>query len=128
MWMGDGYLEHAKNRQAQKIQNIGWYCLESFTLEELLYFTDIINVKYNINAKAILTNTGKGKNPRVKIMGHGLQRFINLIYPYIIPTFNYKTQLFYKTSKFHLTNLSSAEHIIKYYTDISNYEDIVRSL
>jgi hypothetical protein len=128
IWMGDGYLEHAKNRRADKIQNIGWLCLESFSFNELDYFSNFMNEKYNLTFKTVVSNTGRSRNPRVKIIGNGLQRFIDLVFPYITPTFQYKTWLFYKTDKRFDNTLSSAEHIFKYYTSIKNYEDIVQSL
>ena len=38
MWVCDGYLEHALNRKTNKVQNIGWFCLEAFPKEELELF------------------------------------------------------------------------------------------
>ena len=125
MWAGDGFLEHAKNRSKDKIQNVGWYCLESFNKDQLQYFCNVMNEKYTLNFR--LSPVVWGKRFRPKISGVGLQNFISLIYPFVTDTFQYKTKLFYKKSLYCNYNLPSAEHIFVTYDNIQEYEDIVES-
>ena len=126
IWMGDGYLTHAKNRKKDKIQNVGWFCLESFEEKQLIYFCDCMNEKYGLSLKTVITNNGRGRVPRIKTSGIGLQKLISLMYPYITNTFRYKTKLFYKTERYFDGSLPSAEHIFVKYSSIQEYEDIVR--
>lgn len=125
IWMGDGYLEHAKNRKKDKVQNLGWFCLESFSFESLELMSNTLNAKYNLTLKTVISNTGRGKSPRLKIQGEGLQRMISLLYPFVTPTFQYKTKLFYKTDRYFDHTLPNAEHIFTQYNTIKEYEDIV---
>lgn len=123
MWMSDGYLEHAKNKQRDKIQNVGWFCLEAFEKEQLEYFCSTLNTKYDLDLRLSPVIWGKGY--RVKVSGMGLQKFISLIYTYITPTFLYKTKLFYRTLRYCDYSLPSAEHYLVWYETIQDYEDIV---
>lgn len=125
MWMGDGNLKHSKNKKINHIQNIGRWSLESFSYEELTDFGDYVFRNWDIAFKYFKVPTGYGWN--IRIQGEDLQKFVSLIYPYIQPCFYYKTLLFYKTKSFCNHELPSAEHFMKYYTDISEREDIVQS-
>lgn len=120
MWMCDGYLEHNKNRGKNKVQNIGWFCLEAFPKEELELFQQRLLA---IGISSSLVKKPWGFGYRVKISGMSLQILISNIYPYILDDFLYKTQLFYKSEKYVDENLSSAGHFIYYYDEV---EDIVR--
>jgi hypothetical protein len=126
MWQCDGFLEHVKNRKKDKIQNIGWFCLESFEEKQLRYFCDCMNEKYSLDLKTVIVNNGRRRVPRIKTSGTGLQKLISLMYPYITETFQYKTKLFYKTERYFDGSLPSAEHILVLYNTIQEYEDIVR--
>lgn len=119
IWMCDGYLEHAKNRKKNKVQNIGWFCLEGFPKEELKLLQDRLE-DFHINSSLIKKPWGFGY--RIRIGGENLQRFISIIYPYIINCFQYKTVLFYRRKETAL-ELPSAEHFIVEYDEV---EDIVR--
>jgi|WetSurSiteA1Bulk_404760.scaffolds.fasta_scaffold01479_6 hypothetical protein len=121
-WMCDGYLEHQKNRKANKIQNRGWFCLESFPEEELNLIVDRLK-HYNIKSQISPVEWGYGY--RIQISGLNLQRFIDMIYPYVLNSFKYKTIMYYKStsSKYVLDDLFNTEHIIKQY---NNVDDIVR--
>lgn len=120
VWMCDGYLEHAKNRKKNTIQNIGWFCLESFPKEELFLLQEHLKNNFGINSSLIKKPWGFGY--RIRIGGENLQKFISLIYPYILDCFKYKTILFYKRKETAL-ELPSAEHFIKEYNEV---DDIVR--
>jgi len=120
IWMCDGYLEHSKNRKTNKVQNIGWFCLESFSKEELELLTKRLKDVYNISSSLIAKPWGFGF--RIRIGGESLQRLISLIYPHILPCFLYKTALFYKRKDTAL-ELPSAEHFIIEYNEV---DDIVR--
>lgn len=122
IWMCDGYLEHAKNRKINHIQNLGWLCLESFPKEELELMIARLR-KLGVDSRVSPKPWGFGY--RIKITGESLQKFISMIYPYIHNDFHYKTELYYLNldSKFVNLNLSNAEQYLKTYTDV---EDIVR--
>lgn len=120
IWMCDGYLEHAKNRKTNKVQNIGWFCLESFPKEELELLTERLENTYGISSSLVSKPWGFGF--RIRIGGENLQRFLSLIYPHLLPCFHYKAILFYKRKDTAL-QLPSAEHIIVEYNDV---DDIVR--
>lgn len=127
IWMCDGYLEVNKNRAANKVQNIGYFCLESFHDYELRSMIEFIDNTYGI--KCTLNKCAWGKGFRIRLGGLNLQKFISLIYPFILPVFSYKAELYYKEAT--LANpryvdfgLPNAEHIFKTY---ENCEDIVRS-
>lgn len=121
-WMADGYLEHQKNRKANKIQNRGWFCLESFPKEEQELIVNRLKY-YNIESRTSPVEWGFGY--RIQISGTNLQKFVDLIYPHVLDSFKYKTVLYYKSldSRYVLTDLSNTEHIIKKYDDV---DDIVR--
>lgn len=119
IWMCDGYLEHAKNRKLNKVQNIGWFCLESFPKEEL----EILQKRLEyFGIKSSLCKKPWGFGYRIRIGGENLQRFISLIYPFMLNCFRYKTVLFYKRKETAL-KLPSAEHFIREYDEV---DDIVR--
>ena len=120
IWMCDGYLEHSKNRKKGKVQNIGWFCLESFPEEELKILQKHLLDKYSIDSSLVKKPWGFGY--RVRIGGENLQRFISLIYPYVLDCFKYKTVLFYKQKSTAL-ELPSAEHFVREYNEV---DDIVR--
>lgn len=120
VWMCDGYMERAKNRKTNKVQNIGWLCLESFPKEELALLQEHLEVQYGIKSSLVKKPWGFGY--RVRIGGENLQRFISLMYNYILPCFQYKTILFYKRKETAL-QLPSAEHFIVEYSEV---DDIVR--
>jgi hypothetical protein len=119
-WMCDGYLEHQKNRKENKIQNRGWFCLEGFESSALLL---LVNRLKELGVNSRLSSVDWGNGFRIQISGTDLQVFIDKIYPYILKSFIYKTELYYKSDKYVLPYLSNTEHIIKYYNDV---EDIVR--
>ena len=120
MWVCDGYLEHALNRKTNKVQNIGWFCLEAFPKEELELFQKQL-LSFGISSSLVKKPWGFGY--RIRIGGESLQRFISAIYDYIHPDFRYKTILFYKSEKNFDMSLPSAGHILQIYEDC---EDIVR--
>jgi hypothetical protein len=123
-WMCDGYLEHNKNRAENKIQNLGWFCLEGFAKEEQQLIVDRLQY-YNINSRIVNVVFRSVKYNRIKISGIDLQKFIDMIYPHMLDCYKYKTELYYKdiNSKYVLDSLSNTEHIIKQY---NNVDDIVR--
>lgn len=120
VWMCDGYLEHAKNRKTNKVQNVGWFCLESFPKEELEILQKHLESRFGIQSSLVKKPWGFGW--RIRIGGENLQRFISLVYPYILDCFKYKTVLFYKKKSTAL-ELPSAEHFIVKYNGV---DDIVR--
>ena len=120
VWMCDGYLEHAKNRKKNKVQNIGWFCLESFPKEELAILQKHLKDTFGITSSLVKKPWGYGY--RIRIGGENLQKFISLVYPYMINCFLYKTILFYKRKETAL-KLPSAEHFIRTYNGV---DDIVR--
>ena len=120
VWMCDGYLEHAKNRKKGSVQNIGWLCLESFPKEELQLIVDRLLV-FGVESTLIKKPWGFGY--RIRIGGSNLQKFVSMVYPYILDCFRYKTPLFYKKKESANMNLSSAEHFIVEYKEV---DDIVR--
>jgi len=121
-WMCDGYLEHQKNRKENKIQNRGWFCLESYPKEELEMIIDRL---YDFGIESRISPVEWGFGYRIQISGTNLQKFIDMVYPNILECYKYKTVMYYKdeNSKYVLTNLSNAKHIIKSY---NNVDDIVR--
>lgn len=121
IWMGDGYLEHSKNRKLNKVQNIGWLCLEAFPKEELELLQNHLKESFGIESTLIQKPWGFGY--RIRIGGKNLQKFISIIYPYILDCFKYKTLLFYKEKESADMNLPSAEQYIQLYECV---EDIVR--
>ncbi len=121
IWMCDGFLEHAKNRKTDKVQNVGWFCLESFPKEELEILQKHMVDKFGITSTLIKKPWGFGY--RIRIGGENLQKFISLVYDYILDCFKYKTVLFYKTKRDCDMTLPSAEQYIVEYNCV---EDIVR--
>ena len=120
VWMCDGFLSHAKNHHKQKVQNIGWFCLESFPKEELQLFCDHLLSKWGITSTILKVRWGFGY--RIRVGGENLQKMISIMYPYILDCFTYKAVLFYKRKDTAL-ELPSAEQYVCIYTTI---EDIVR--
>lgn len=120
VWMCDGFLEHPKNKKENKVQNIGWLCLESFPKEELVF---IINRLGELGIESRLSPVAWGYGYRIKISGTALQKFIDMIYPFILSSFLYKTMLFYKSDNYISNDLLNTEHIIYKYNDV---DDIVR--
>ena len=121
-WMCDGYLEHQKNRKENKVENRGWFCLESYPKEELVFIVNRL-LYYEIESRISPVEWGFGY--RIQISGTNLQKFINMVYPHILDCYKYKTVMYYKSenSKYVLNDLSNAKHIIKSY---NNVDDIVR--
>jgi hypothetical protein len=119
IYMCDGYTEHAKNRKANKVQNKGWFCLEAFPPDELSLLVTHLST---MGIEARLSPRPWGYGYRLKMGGDGLQKFISMIYPYLLDCFKYKADLFYKGEAYVL-DLPSAEQYIKYYDCV---EDIVR--
>lgn len=120
IWICDGYLEHAKNKKTNKVQNIGWLCLEAFPKEELEMLQKHLE-GFGVSSSLVKKPWGFGY--RIRIGGEDLQRFISLVYPHIHSDYRYKTILFYKTEKNFDMSLPSAGHIFQKY---ENCEDIVR--
>jgi len=121
IWMCDGYLEHAKNRVTNSVQNIGWFCLEAFPENELKLFQTHLVSFFGIETTLVKKPAGFGY--RIRVGGENLQKFVSLVYPFILNKFLYKTELFYKKIESANTNLSNAEQYLKLY---SSTEDIVR--
>lgn len=127
IWMCDGYLEVNKNRKANKVQNIGYFCLESFYDFELQALCEYLKNTYTI--EATLNKCAWGKGYRIRLGGLNLQKFCSLVYPFILECFKYKVELYYKEAtlnnpRYVDLDLPNAEHIFKIY---ENCEDIVRS-
>lgn len=120
IWMCDGYLFHAKNKREDKIQNIGYFCLESFPRDQLDLF---INRLKELGIESRLESVVWGYGYRPKISGKALQIFMDKIHHYITDEFKYKTILYYKSSKYLDSNLQSAEQYVQFYEHV---EDIVR--
>lgn len=119
IWMCDGYLEHSKNRKLNKVQNIGWFCLEAYPKEELQLFQDKLK---ELGIETSLVKKPWGFGYRVRVGGEDLQKFVSLVFPYILDCFKYKTTLFYKRKETALL-LPSAEHYVHTYDVV---DDIVR--
>lgn len=120
IYMCDGYTEHAKNRKTNKVQNIGWFCLEAFPKEELEILQKHLEDRWGIKTSLVKKPWGFGY--RIRCGGENLQKLISVIFPYIIDCFKYKTILFYK-GKEYVLDLPNAEQYIRFYECI---EDIVR--
>ena len=118
IWMCDGYLEHAKNRKLERVQNIGWFCLESFPKEELALLQNHLVKRWGIESSLVGKPWGYGY--RIRIGGENLQKFISLVYPYILDCFKYKTPLFYKKreSAVELPNAGQYVHLYECVEDI----------
>lgn len=125
IWISDGYLERNKNRKKNKIQNIGWICLDAFPEDELKLLQYRLKERFGINSRVVKSTSAGGFGFRIKISGKDLQKFISLVYPYILESYKYKTYLFYKTLNPNYVDLSlpNAKRFIKEY---DNIEDIVR--
>lgn len=121
VWMCDGFLEHAKNRKKGTVQNVGWLCLESFPERELVLLQSHLKTKFNIESTLSKVKWGHGK--RIRLGGISLQKFISMVYPYILDCFMYKTPLFYMNMNRADMSLPNAEQYICEYGCI---EDIVR--
>jgi hypothetical protein len=120
IWMCDGYLEHSKNRKLDKVQNVGWLCLESFPKDELELLQEQL---VSLGVKSSLIKKPWGFGYRIRVGGEALQVFMSMVYPYILDCFSYKTPLFYKRKESADMSLSNAEQYIFEYKCI---EDIVR--
>jgi hypothetical protein len=120
VWMCDGYLEHSKNRKKNTVQNIGWFCLEAFPKYQLRLLQKQLR---SLGVESTLTPKPWGHGYRIRIGGLNLQKFISIVYPYILDCFIYKTLLFYKKRKSADMYLSNAKQYIHTYECI---EDIVR--
>lgn len=120
LYMCDGYTEHSKNRKANKIQNIGWLCLEAFPKNELELLQRHLLDTWSIQSSLIKKPWGFGY--RVRIGGENLQKLMSIISPHILDCFKYKTILFYK-GKEYVLDLPNAEQYVVIYSRI---EDIVR--
>jgi len=122
MWMCDGYLEHQKNRKLNKIQNVGWFCLEGFPPEELSLLMDHMKDKWDIVSTLVKKPWGFGY--RIRVGGENLQKLISVVYPNVLPCFiEKKTPLYYKKKESADLTLPSAELYVREYQCI---EDIVR--
>jgi hypothetical protein len=119
IWMCDGYLGHQKNRAKNKIQNQGWFCLEGYPPEDLELL--IFSLK-KLDIESRLSPVEWGHKFRILVSAHDLQKFISLIYPFVLDIYKYKTTLYYKTLDYTI-DVPNAEHIFKMY---ENVEDIVR--
>jgi len=120
MYMCDGYTEHAKNRKTNKIQNIGWFCLEAFPDYELELLQKHLLETWGVGSSLVKKPWGFGY--RIRVGGENLQKLISTIYPHTIDCFKYKTVLFYK-GKEYVLDLPNAEQYTKFYSCV---EDIVR--
>jgi|AMWB02.1.fsa_nt_gi hypothetical protein len=122
IWMCDGYLEHAKNRKTNSVQNIGWLCLEAFPPNELALLQNHLVANFNIHC-SMIPKPRWGYGVRLRVGGENLQRLISLVYPFVLSCFEKKTVLFYKNKESADMSLPSAEHFIKEYNEV---DDIVR--
>lgn len=120
IYMCDGYTEHAKNRKTNKVQNIGWFCLEAFPREELLLLQTRLKDVWGIETSLVRKPWGFGY--RLRCGGENLQKLVSVIYPFVLGCFAYKTHLFYK-GKGYILDLPNAEQYTKVYSCV---EDIVR--
>jgi hypothetical protein len=120
IYMCDGYTEHAKNRKTNKVQNIGWFCLEAFDKPELEMFQDMLLKNWGIESSLVRKPWGFGY--RIRVGGKNLQKLISVMSPYFLDCFRYKLTLFYK-GKEYVEDLPNAEQYISFY---ENVEDIVR--
>lgn len=120
IYMCDGYTEHAKNRKTNKVQNIGWLCLEAFPKEELEILQEKLRAQWGIESSLVKKPWGFGY--RIRVGGENLQKLISIIHPFILNCFEYKTILFYKEKKYVL-DLPNAGQYIRQYECV---EDIVR--
>ena len=100
-------------------KGVYWLKKDTLSKEELEILQDKLKC---LNIQSSLVKKPWGFGYRIRIGGENLQRFISMIYPYILPCFKYKTILFYKRKETAL-KLSSAEQYVVEYTTI---EDIVR--
>lgn len=123
IWMCDGYLERAKNRKINKIQNIGWLCFEAFPKKELELLQQHLEEQWGIKSTLVTKKHIKGFKHRIRMGGENLQKLISIVYPHILDCFKYKTELFYKKQESANMSLPSAEHFIKTYNEV---DDIVR--
>ena len=121
IWMCDGYLEHAKNRKKDTVQNIGWFCLEAFPKEELVFLQRRLLSCWGIETSLVKKPWGFGY--RIRVGGEHLRKLISIMYPFILNCFSYKTPLFYKQKGIVDMSLPNAEHFIREYSGV---EDIVR--
>ena len=121
IWMCDGYLEHAKNRAINRVQNIGWLCFEAFPDVELKILQEHLQNTWGISSSLVSKPWGFGY--RVRIGGSSLQKLISVVYPYILDCFKYKTPLFYRKKESADMSLPSAEQFVFEYETV---EDIVR--
>lgn len=116
MWMLSGDIHLNIDRSRNTCQNIGYLNLSKYPQSEIQILIDSLDNKFDIKTKF---HSGK-----VKFTGENLLRFIDLIQPYILNCFKYKTYCYYKTDKSYAElNLSSAKQFIRIYNDI---DDIVR--
>jgi len=120
IWMCDGYLEHAKNHKLDKVQNVGWLCLEAFPAQELELLQRQMETM-GIGSSLVRKPWGFGY--RIRIGGESLQKMVSTVYPYILDCFKHKAILFYKTEKPVLMSLPSAKQYVEFYSCV---EDIVR--
>lgn len=124
IWMGDGMLHFMMKPKLNNIQINGYICLERFTKQELERFCEVIDRKFGIQFR--LNKCIWGKGWRVKISSNSLRKFISMIYPFVIPRFHYKCNLYYKTPSF-LEGISNAEQFMTIYQNLSEIEDIIRT-
>jgi hypothetical protein len=121
IYMCDGYTAHSKNHKKNKVQNIGWFCLEAFPREELQILQEHLLIKWGIESSLVKVRWGYGY--RIRVGGLNLQKLISVIYPFILDCFKYKVILFYRGKGYVDMILPNAEQYIVEYTCI---EDIVR--
>lgn len=125
IWMSDGMLHFMKHPERNSVQTCGYFCLECFSKEELTEFCKMLKLKFDINARLKKVRWGKGW--RVKVSGYDLRKFISIIYPFILPSFLYKCNLYYKNEKILEEKLNNTEQFLTIYKNLSEIEDIIRT-
>lgn len=92
-FMDDGYLDY-KNKNNTRYLRI---CTDSYTEYEHFLIISWIKKTYNIDSFIYYHQSKKGgvKKPRLSFNGKNAQKFVALIYKYVLPCFYYKIDLKY---------------------------------
>lgn len=65
-------------------------CTDSFTLQEVINLSNVLQIKYDINSTIQGWKNGR---PRIYILQESMPKLINLIKPYMLPSMFYKLHL-----------------------------------
>lgn len=94
MWfMDDGYIDYKKSNNTRYLR----ICTDSFSEHEHRLIISWLKNTFNIDAFIYWHQNKKNaiKKPRISMNGKNAQKFIGLIYQYILPCFYYKIDLHY---------------------------------